>query len=109
MSIESNITREALWHRWESKTFNIDCGTPLAGTDLRWLLLHQANVLIEKTTADGITIDGEVAEIEIASPDDYEAVVAGVYRHELWDESNKLLLSYGDAWLLPGAEPEPEV
>lgn len=114
MAIESNITQELGWHRFEHKYLDITvtdaAGDPvdLSAVDLRWLLLHH-DVLLEKTSdvdggIDVTGVDNNLARIEVEA-DDYDSIPAGVFRHELWDMTNELLLSFGTAWLNDGAEP----
>ena len=121
MSLLSPITAAMGWHRYEHKSIEISivdaAGDPqtLSGLNLSWKLLRNGTALITKTTDDDITIDGddnEIAVIEIEETEyEYDAeagtseIVAGVYRHELWDIDSDILLSYGDAHLLPGTPP----
>jgi hypothetical protein len=121
MSQQSVITQAMGWHRFEHKSIEItvvdSAGDPqdLTGIALSWKLLRNGTALITKTTDAGITITGDddnVATIDIDeteyvydAEDGTSEVVAGVYRHELWDIDSDVLLSYGDAHLLPGTAP----
>lgn len=118
MSIEATIARSAGWHYGERKVLAItvlddaSVAVDVSAVDLRWDLLRQAGdtPLLTKTTEvdGGITVTGDddnIASIVIET-EDYEGLRSTVYRHELWDDTNSLLLAYGDAWVLPGTPVE---
>lgn len=119
MSTRADITQTAAWFRYEDKvllvTVTDDAGDPvvLTGMGLLWRVLRDAaspTVHLEKTGADGITVTGgdlNIASIEIDSSTDYADLESGIFRHELWDTDNNLLLTYGDCWVLPASAPVP--
>lgn len=112
MSIEANITPRSELHRWEAKfidveVFEDDGVTPkdISAVDLAWRLIHHGIILEKTTVGGGITVIGvnnNIAHIALEAPDDYVDIVAGVYRHELWDTDNNLQLVHGSLWLLIG-------
>jgi len=118
MSILSAITATDAWHRYEHKflrftvTDSAGAAVNLSAVSLTWRLFDsERTAVITKTTAvspGGITITGgssNIAQVEIAETS-YASVVPGLYRHELWDITNDLLLSYGDVELLDATAPE---
>lgn len=117
MSVESPITREHGWHRFETKnlrfTITDSAGDPvnLNGVVLQWLLLRQqgdaeSTAYLNKTTSSGITVDGDDDDIAVVAIDDseYDSLNAGTYHHELWDRDNDVLLAFGDAVLMGGTK-----
>lgn len=106
MATEFAITQEYGWHRYEDKLIALTTSINLVGKTLRWLLLDETGgtVLLTKTSASGkITVVTVVATVEIDTPTDYTSLVAGWYYHELWNDTDKSLLVYGDAFLGEGA------
>lgn len=121
MSVRSDITQAAGWTCFEDKTLLITVtdanGDPvtLTGVGLLWRVLRDAaspTVYLEKTDGAGIAVTGasnNIATITIDATSDYADLEGGIYRHELWDLDNNLLLSYGDCFILPAGDPQPVV
>lgn len=117
MSVRSDITASSGWYAHEDKTLLITvtdaAGDPvvLTGVSLLWRVIRDAGsptVYLEKTDGAGITVTGagnNIATISIVASTDYADLVGGIYRHELWDQDNNLLLSHGDCWVLPASVP----
>lgn len=110
MSIRADITKSALWYRYENKTITITVvdadgvAVNLTGIDLSWRILRaqgSPTVLLAKTTSDGISISGAGNNIVTITIDvaDYEDLPAGIHYHELWDSENDYLLSHGDVFI----------
>lgn len=112
MSVLSNITKAAGWYRFEGKTFTItvlnEAGSAVnvSTADLVWYVLREqgsSTKYLTKTNAMGggiavIGTDNNVVQITIEVAD-YDDLPAGNHHHELWDQGNDLLLSFGDAFL----------
>jgi hypothetical protein len=117
MSTRADITQSAGWYRFEDKTITITVtdanGDPvtLTGLGLLWRVMREAGsdlVYLTKTGGAGISItgaDNNEANMSIDPLTDYADLEAGIWRHELWDTDNNLLLSYGDVWLLAASVP----
>lgn len=113
MTVRSDITPAMAWLRYETKTLSITVtdavGDPvdLSTISLRWRLLREqgsSTVLMERTSISVSGADNNVAEVDIAFGD-YDDVRPGIYAHELRDVTDHLVLTVGDAWLLPASAP----
>lgn len=117
MSVRSDLTQAAGWFAHEDKVITITvvdaAGDPvdLRNLGLLWRVIREQGsdtVYLSKTDIDGISItgtDNNEANMEIEAATDYEDLGAGIWRHELIDTDNNLLLSYGDCWVLGMSVP----
>lgn len=116
MSIRYDIEADQRWIAYEAKVLTItvtesDLTTPidLDGHDLLWRVYRMQGgitILLEKTTGlgGGIDISG-AADNEVVITIDPGDIAGGRWWHELWDLTNNLLLSDGDAYVHRASDP----
>jgi hypothetical protein len=115
MSLNTPITAEDRWFRYETKLIEFTCVDPagdplnLSARTVRWIISATPGsaILLSKTTVSGIAVAGASSNIARVTVDqgDYANLPAGVYHHELWDMTEEVLLASGIAVIRAATDP----
>lgn len=113
MSLTPSRIENGEWFRFDRKSFVITIGGTPADKDARFQIMRQAGgeVLLEKTSGDGITFSTPDYTVVIGGTtdeellDDYALLPAGYYWWTLTDTETPLLIGCGDVVLGEGLPP----